>query len=97
MVTHGGTSTSRGRRRRVCREDARCVGRDVVVVAVVESLSLSCFRPAQHNHRVTHICTHTGRSGEEKQTMQRVTPVKKADQAPEMQVAFRDLVGTARA
>lgn len=66
MVTHGGTSTSRGRRRRVCREDARCVGRDVVVVAVVESLSLSCFRPAQRNHRVTHICTHTGRSAEEK-------------------------------
>ena len=86
MVTHGGTSTSRGGRGRfaVCREDARCFGREVVVVAVVVE---SSSRSAQLCHRVTHMHAHR-EDGEEKQT-QRVTPVKKVvKNAPDMQVAL---------
>ena len=69
---------------RVCREDARCVGREVVVVAVVVE---SSSRSAQLCHRVTHMHAHR-ESGEEKQT-RRVTPVKKAvKNAPDMQVTL---------
>ena len=68
---------------RVCREDAGCFGREVVVVAVVVE---SSSRSAQHCHRVTHMHAHR-EDGEEKQT-QRVTPVKKVvKNAPDMQVA----------
>jgi len=69
---------------RVCREDAGCFGREVVVVAVVVE---SSSRSAQHCHRVTHMHAHR-EDGEEKQT-QRVTPVKKVvKNAPDMQVAL---------
>ena len=72
----------------------------VVVVVVVVVLSLpssrvvSCLLCPALSQSVTHTHAHAhaqrGRKQEEKQT-QPVTPVKKVDQAPDMQDAFRRL------
>jgi len=46
---------------RVCREDARCFGREVVVVAVVVESS-SRRRALPSTVTESHTCTHTGRT-----------------------------------